>query len=93
MAGARRNGVDAAIALLLALVAHNGEAKAAELRREIGAPRASFHRIVRTLAAAGLVEAPRGLVRVGPLAKSLIAAHALATARPSRARATGSVTR
>ena len=78
MAGARRNGVDAAIALLLALVAHDGEAKAAELRREIGAPRASFHRIVRTLAAAGLVEAPRGLVRVGPLAKNLIAAHAQA---------------
>jgi ribose transport system substrate-binding protein len=86
MAGARRNGVDAAIALLLALVAHNGEAKAAELRREIGAPRASFHRIVRTLAAAGLVEAPRGLVRVGPLANSLIAGHAQAVRREDELR-------
>jgi ribose transport system substrate-binding protein len=86
MAGARRNGVDAAIALLLALVAHDGEAKAAELRREIGAPRASFHRIVRTLAAAGLVEAPRGLVRVGPLAKNLIAAHAQAVRREDELR-------
>ena len=76
MAGSQRNGVDAAIALLLALGAHNGEAAAAELRREIGAPRSSFHRIVRTLAAVGLVEAPRGRVRVGPLASSLVRAHA-----------------
>ena len=73
--GRRRNGGPAAqwrrcaIALLLALAEANGEAKASALRREIGAPRASFHRIVRTLAAAGLVEAPRGSLRVGPLAK------------------------
>ncbi len=76
MAGSQRNGVDAAIALLLALVAHDGEAKASILRREIGAPRASFHRIVRALATAGLVEAPRGRVRVGPRVAAFIGAHA-----------------
>ncbi len=81
MAGSQRNGVDAAIALLLALVAHNGEAKVSILRRAIGAPRASFYRIVRALATAGLVEAPRGRVRVGPRAAAFIGAHADAVRR------------
>ena len=81
MAGRQRNGVDAAIALLVALAESNGEAKAAALRQRIGAPRASFHRIVRTLAAAGIVEAPRGSLRVGPLAEALIAANAAACRR------------
>ena len=81
MAGSQHNGVDAAIALLLALVAHDGEAKASELRREIGAPRASFHRIVRTFAAAGILEAPRGLVRVGSLARAFVEAHVEAAKR------------
>jgi ribose transport system substrate-binding protein len=87
VAGSQHNGVDAAIALLLALVAHNGEAKASSLRREIGAPRASFHRIVRTLATAGILEAPRGLVRAGPLARALVAAHAEAVKREDDLRA------
>jgi ABC-type sugar transport system substrate-binding protein len=91
MAGPRRNGVDAAIALLLALVAHGGEASAALLRREIGAPRASFHRIVRTLSAAGIVEAPRGRVRVGPFAETLLRAHSDAVRRDDELRASRSV--
>jgi ribose transport system substrate-binding protein len=76
VAGSQHNGVDATIALLLALAEHNGEAQISTLRSEIGTPRASFHRIVQTLAKEGLVEAPRGLLRVGPLAKRLIAANA-----------------
>ena len=40
MAGPQRNGIDATIALLLALAGHNGEAKASALRRKVGAPRA-----------------------------------------------------
>jgi ribose transport system substrate-binding protein len=77
----RRNGVDTAIALLVALAESNGAAKTAALRRKIGAPRASFHRIVGTLETAGIVEAPRGSLRVGPLAEALIAANAQAIAR------------
>ena len=76
MVGSQHNGVDATIALLLALAEHNGESQISTLRSEIGTPRASFHRIVQTLAKEGLVEAPRGLLRVGPLAKRLIAANA-----------------
>ena len=80
MAG-RRNGVDAAIALLVALADSNGASNAAALRLRIGAPRASFHRIVRTLEAAGIVEAPRGSLRVGRLAEALIVANAAAITR------------
>ena len=77
MTGPRRNGVDATIALLKSLADGNGEARAStNLNSKIGAPRASFHRIVKTLAAAGLLEAPRGLLRAGPFAPALIAANA-----------------
>jgi ribose transport system substrate-binding protein len=86
MTGPQRNGVEAAIALLVALGESNGEARASALRHKIGAPRASFHRIVRTLAAAGIVEAPRGALRVGPLAEALISAHAEAVKREGRRR-------
>src|SRR5271167_3875120 len=81
MAGSQRNGVDATIALLLALARHNGEARASILQREIGAPRSSFHRIVRTLTATGILESPRGLLSVGRIAESLIAANAAALSR------------
>jgi ribose transport system substrate-binding protein len=81
VAGSQHNGVDATIALLVALTKHNGEAEISTLRREIGTPRASFHRIVRTLASQGVVEAPRGLLRVGPLAKRLVVASAEAAKR------------
>jgi ribose transport system substrate-binding protein len=87
MAGSQRNGVDAAIALLVALADSNGEAKTSALRRKVGAPRASFHRIVRTLAAAGIVEAPRGLLRAGPLAEALISANADAVRRSDQGQA------
>jgi ribose transport system substrate-binding protein len=87
VAGSQHNGVDTAIALLLALVEHNGEAKASALRRQIGAPRASFHRIARTLAAAGMLETPRGRVRVGPLAAALVAAGAEAVKKEDGLRA------
>lgn len=72
----RLNGVDAAIALLQALVARNGRASVAELCAEIGLPRSSFHRIVRTLAAAELVSASRGWIEVGAVARDFIAANA-----------------
>jgi ribose transport system substrate-binding protein len=85
VAGSQHNGVDAAIALLLALTKRNGEAKTSVLRSEIGTPRASIHRIVRALAKEGLVEAPRGRLRVGPLAKRLIAANSEAVKREEAA--------
>jgi ABC-type sugar transport system substrate-binding protein len=69
----RANGVDAAIALLKALVACDGAASGRELAAEIRLPRSSFHRIVRTLVAAGLLTSRRGVVGVGPLAGSFIA--------------------
>ena len=50
----RRNGVDGAIALLLALVRHNGQVAMAALPAETGVPRASLYRIARMLADAGL---------------------------------------
>jgi ribose transport system substrate-binding protein len=81
MAGPQRNGVDVAIALLLALAEANGEAKASALRQKVGAPRASFHRIVRTLAAAGIIETPRGVLRVGRLGHALILANGQVTDR------------
>jgi ribose transport system substrate-binding protein len=87
MAGPQRNGVDATIALLLALARRNGEAKASILQSEIGAPRSSFHRIVRTLTAAGILESPRGLLRVGRIAEPLIAANAAALNREGGGRA------
>jgi ribose transport system substrate-binding protein len=80
----RRNGVDSAIALLASLAERNGEAKASAIRLKISAPRASFSRIVRTLAAAGLVEAPRGVLRVGPLGDALVAANAESVRREDR---------
>jgi ribose transport system substrate-binding protein len=83
----QHNGVDATIALLLALARRDREAKTSDLRREIGAPRASMHRIVRTLAAHGVLEAPRGLLRAGPLAKAFIGANAETVKREDTQRA------
>jgi ribose transport system substrate-binding protein len=81
MAGPQRNGVDTAIALLQALAQSNGEVKASSIQRQIGTPRASFHRIVRTLASTGILETPRGLLRVGSFARTLIGANAQALRR------------
>ena len=75
MSGSQRNGVDAAIALISALASSGGEAKTSILQHQITAPRASFHRIVRTLTAARILEAPRGLLRVGSVARRIIAAN------------------
>src|SRR5271155_636965 len=87
MAGWHPQGGDTTIALLLALIAHNDETKASALQRKIDAPRASFHRIVRTLTAAGILEAPRGLLRVGRVAEPLIEANAAAAKREDDGRA------
>ncbi len=71
---AHRNGVDAAIALLCGLVDAGGDIPISVLQRKTATPRASFHRIVRTLKAAKLVEAPRGRLRPGPTAERWIGA-------------------
>ena len=72
----RRNGVDAAIALLAALNEAGGMAGKADLAAAIGLPRASFHRIAMTLAAAGLIELSRGRVGAGPALDALLEANA-----------------
>ena len=78
MGSKRRNGVEAAIALLAALNEMGGAAGKAELTAAIGLPRASFHRIVMTLAATGLIELSRGRVRAGPALDALLHANAAA---------------
>lgn len=77
----RRNGVDAAIALLKALAAAGGVAGKAELATAIGVPRASFHRIAMTLATAGLIEVTRGQLKAGPALDALIETSAIALER------------
>lgn len=79
-----RNGVDAAIALLLALSRHDGAIRSSELAREIGLPRSSFHRIAQALAAGGLVTLSRGSIAPGPLADKLARVRA-AHVEPSHA--------
>lgn len=82
-----RNGVDAAIALLLALSRHASAVRSSELASEAGLPRSSFHRIAQALAAGGLVTLSRGSIAPGPLADRLALTRAagLATrAEPSR---------
>ena len=72
MAGTRRNGVDAAIEVVTALARRGGSGTSADLAKELGIPRASFHRITRILADHGIVVCNRGKVRVGPLARPLV---------------------
>ncbi|MDB5525011.1 MAG: hypothetical protein JWM58_2774 [Rhizobium sp.] len=78
--GKYQNGIDGAIALLLALVRHNGEAPVALLVKECGLARASLYRIARILADAGLVGRTRGKLIVGPAG----AAFATLQAKPQR---------
>jgi ribose transport system substrate-binding protein len=87
MATVQRNGVDTAIALLEALLEGGGDVPAAALRRKTATPRASFHRIVRTLAAAGVVEAPRGRLRTGPLSERWVDASVAESRREEQRRA------
>lgn len=79
--GEYRNGIDGAIALLLALTRRNGEATLTELAAECGIARASLYRIVRILEDAGLVRRERGKLFVGPAG----AAFASGSARRSKA--------
>ncbi|QMV03275.1 substrate-binding domain-containing protein [Devosia sp. D6-9] len=81
MPEASQNGVDAAIGILCALAAANGSARGSVLARQLNIPRASFHRIARVLADAGLLTIERGLLRVGPSCAAFIAANAADLAR------------
>lgn len=63
MGARRRNGVEAAIALLEALA--DGPARPGELARRLGLARASLYRIVRELAAEGLLAQSRGRLALG----------------------------
>lgn len=73
MAGAQRNGVDAAIDIVLALARRGGIASNGALAAELDIPRASFHRMTRVLEQHGIVICSRGKVAVGPIARKLIA--------------------
>lgn len=70
----RSNGVDGAIRLLVAL-ADCGVGATGVLAMRAALPRASFHRIARMLEAAGIVSRLRGVVAVGPIAKTIIETH------------------
>lgn len=70
--GARQNGVDGAIALLLALSRHNGRVALSVVMAECGLARASLHRIALTLEAAGLVQRERGWLSLGPAAAAFV---------------------
>ena len=78
MPGTQRNGVDAAIDLIAALSQKGGSAASADLARELGIPRASFHRITRMLADFGVVSCSRGRIAIGPVARGLATALAKA---------------
>ncbi|MGV1794477.1 substrate-binding domain-containing protein [Rhizobium lusitanum] len=74
MAGLQRNGVDAALDIILALARRGGSGPSSALAAELGIPRASFHRMTRILAQHGIVICSRGKVGVGPVANKLVSA-------------------
>lgn len=86
MASIQYNGIDAAIALILALIESNAEASTADLSRSTGIPRSSLHRIALALSACGVVERSRGRLRAGPLGEVLVAANAERVGRADHAR-------
>jgi len=81
MPEAQQNGVDAAIGILGALAKAGGVARGSDLARDLGIARASFHRICRTLAKAGIVVVEKGEVRVGPACAKFVTASAAALVR------------
>lgn len=70
----RRNGVDAAIALLSALA--GGEQSFAALAQRTATPRSSLHRIARILAAEGVIEHTHGRLRPGGATMGYLAINA-----------------
>lgn len=85
MGAKRRNGVEAAIALLGAL-ADGGSARPGALALRLGLSRASLHRITGDLAAEGLVTRSRGRLSLGPVVAGFLAGHAARlSAEPSMA--------
>ncbi len=75
MGAKRRNGVEAAIALLEAL-ADAGPARPGALALQLGLSRASLHRIASDLAGEGLVTQSRGRLALGPVVAGFLAGHA-----------------
>ena len=82
----RENGVDGAIRLLLALATRGGSARTSELIAAAGLPRASLFRMVKTLAAEGVLTLERGRVALGPAARAMVGLHAAQVAREDEAR-------
>lgn len=74
MGKCRLNGVDAAIALLKAMIDLNGQASNRALMERTGLSRSSLRRIARALAEEGVLTLARGRMSVGPIARTLFAA-------------------
>lgn len=75
--GSQRNGVDAAMDLMVALVKHS-RGSSAELAAQLGVPRGSFYRLTRLMERYGIVRCGRDGIAPGTLARSMLKAHKLA---------------
>jgi ribose transport system substrate-binding protein len=72
----KRNGVDVATLLLTELAALGGEVGTSELARNLNIPKASFYRIVRSLAEFGVVVVNKGQISVGTVPRDIVQRHA-----------------
>lgn len=84
MGKCRLNGVDAAIALLKAMIDLDGQASHRALMERTGLSRSSLRRIALALAEEGILTLSRGRIGVGPVARTLFAADCARLRREQR---------
>ena len=73
--GVRVDGISVAISVLEALSRSHGTIPLRELAAL--APRSSLYRVIKTMAAAGIVARTKGTIGIGPLAQALLRGHGL----------------
>lgn len=83
--GSQRNGVDAAMDLMAALVRH-GRGSSAALGSELDIPRASFYRLTRLMERYEILRCSRSGIAPGNLARQMLKAHRTALEGEERKR-------